>query len=39
MADLEQSRIGIPETWSIIPTFSLIATFYLTKPKTELKNL
>ena len=36
MADLELSRSQIPDAWSVILSFSLIATFYFTK--TENKN-
>ena len=43
MVDLELSETLIPEAWSIIPTFSLIINFYLTKPanitKKSLKQL
>ena len=40
MIDLEQSGTPIPDAWSMVSTFSLIATFYPTKLKTELtKNL
>ena len=39
IVDLEQSGTRILDLWSIIPTFSLRATFYLIKTKTELKNL
>ena len=31
MANLEQSGNRIPDAWSVIFTFSLIATFYLSK--------
>ena len=36
MADLELSGSQIPDAWSVILSFSLIATFYFTK--TENKN-
>ena len=39
MFDLEQSGTWIPGAWSMILTFSSIATFYLAKKKTELKTL
>ena len=37
MVDLEQSGTRTPDAWSIIPTFWLLATFCLTKLKTDLK--
>ena len=39
MANLEQSSSQIPDAWSVKLTFLLTVTFYLTKLKTELKNL
>ena len=36
MTDLEQSGTWIPDSWSVILTFLLISTFYLTK--TENRN-
>ena len=35
MVDLEQPRIS--DAWSIIPTFSLMETFYLTKTENRTK--
>ena len=32
MVDLEESESQIPNAWSVIITFSLITTFYPTKP-------
>ena len=39
MVNLEQSRTWISDTWSVILTLLLIATAYLMKSETELKNL
>ena len=39
MVNLEQSRTWISDTWSMILTLLLIATAYLMKSETELKNL
>ena len=39
MANLQPFGNRIPDAWSIKLTFSLTITFYLTKLKTELKNL
>ena len=39
MLRLEQSGIWIPDGWSIIFTFSLTTTFYLTKYEKELETL
>ena len=35
--DLEQSGTQVPEAWFLIPTFSLIETFYLTKTENITK--
>ena len=37
MADSEQSRSRIPGAWSVVLTFSLKATFYLTKTENRTK--
>ena len=37
MADSEQSRSWIPGAWSVVLTFSLKATSYLTKTETRTK--
>ena len=37
MANLEQSRIQDPGAWSVIFTFSLIVSFYLTKTENRTK--
>ena len=37
MADLEKSRTQIPDVWFMILTFSLAATFYLTKRENKTK--
>ena len=39
MANLEQSGCRTLDGWSVKLTFSLTVTFYLTKTKTELKNI
>ena len=37
MTDSEQSRSRIPGAWSVVLTFSLKATFYLTKTENRTK--
>ena len=37
MVDLEQFGSRIRDPWSVIVTFSLIVTFYLTKTKNKTK--
>ena len=37
IVDLEQSGIRIPDAQSIILTFSIIGTFYLTKTENKTK--
>ena len=37
MADLELSGSRIPDAWSVILSFSLIATFYFTKTENQNK--
>ena len=39
MANLEQSKIWIPDAESVKVTFSLRVTFYLTKTENRIKNL
>ena len=38
MANLEQLGSWIPDVWSAVLTFLLIATFYLTKTENRTKN-
>ena len=37
MADLEQLESRIPDEWSVVLTFSLIAIFHLTKTENRTK--
>ena len=39
MANLQPFRDHIPVAWPVKHTFSLIMTFYLTKPESRTKNL
>ena len=39
MANFEQSRSQILDTWSVKLTFSLTVTFYLTKTENKTKSL